>query len=377
MQLLQRLCTHIYKHQRHYVKKLRVDLKPNMSSNKRMVHQEILHYVNPFARIDVKSDIFVRVQPADVHRYTSGDVFIAQLCGGPVKNSNVTLDVKVSDDNKEVSVVVKKLTDQPSSFECILQVPVRSDVCTAGKANVRVEGIQSELLQVKAEGGILTKNVKATNISLYSENGNIICQGTLLGKITEIETHNGNISMDKLQGDSLTASTKSGSIVTDCCYVEESKFETATGRLDLKNVHKTSQVHVHDSADLSMTGVHGNLQVVTKGGSLNIQLSELVGHNKIDAQNLTDEAVIYISQTIEQDLNIDVGASNISLDTELEHLTHALSEDKSRFLLRNENNHKLMVSSQGQKGVRLGKQSWSDMMRQKLQNASNESTPSS
>ncbi|XP_020806653.1 protein FAM185A [Drosophila serrata] len=377
MQLLQRLCTHIYKHQRHYVKKHRANFKPNMSSNKRLVHQEILRYVNPFARINVNSDIFVRIQPADVHQYTSGDVFISQLCGGPVKNSNVSLDVKVADDDKEVSVVVKKLTEQPTSFECVLHVPVRSDVCAVGKGNVRVEGIQSELLRVKAEGGILTKNVKATNISLYSENGNINCMGTLLGKVTEIETHNGNIIMDKLQGDSLTASTKSGSIVTDCCYVEESKFQTETGRLELKNVHKTSQVHVHDSADLSMTGVHGNLQVVTKGGSLNIQLSELVGHNKIDAQNLTDEAVIYISQTIEQDLNIDVGASVVSLDTELEHLAHALSKDKSRFLLSNENQHKLMVSSTGQKGVRLGKQSWSDMMRQKLQNISTKPSSSS
>lgn len=181
----------ISNHQRHYAKKLRVQLRPAMASNRRMVHQEILRYVNPFARINVNSDIFVRVQPADVHQYTSGDVFIAQLCGGPVKNCNVSLDVKVADDDKEVSVVVKKLTEQPTSIECILQIPVRSDVSAVGKGNVRVEGIQGELLQVKAEGGILTKNVKATNISLYTENGNINCQGTLLGKITEIETHNG------------------------------------------------------------------------------------------------------------------------------------------------------------------------------------------
>lgn len=116
--------------------------------------------------------------------------------------------------------------------------------------------------------------------------------------------------------------------------------------------------------------------MVTKGGSLNLQLSELVGHNNIDAQNLADEAIIYISQTIEQDLNIDVGASKVSLDAELEHLAHALNEDKSRFLLSNENKHHLMVSSTGQNGVRLGKQSWSDMMRQKLQAIATEPPPS-
>nr|XP_016941236.1 uncharacterized protein LOC108018228 [Drosophila suzukii] len=366
--LLQRVwLPQLNNHLRQYAKKSRAQFKPIMAVSKRMVHQEILHYVNPFARINVKSDIFLRIQPADVHLYTSGDVFIAQLLGGQVKNSNVSLDVKITDEDKVVNVVVKQLAEQPSQIECSLQIPVRSDVSVQAKGSVRVEGVQSELLQVKAEGGILTKNVKATNISLYSENGNINCQGTLLGKITEIETQNGNISMDKLQGDSLNCSTKAGSIVTDCCYVEKSNFQTQTGRLELKNVHKSSQVHVHQSAELNMTGVHGNLQVTSKGGSLNVQLSELVGHNKIDAHNLEEEAIIHISQAIEQDLHIEVTAPEVKLETELEHVAHALNEDKNKFLLSNSNTNRLQVSSTGGKGVRLGKQSWSDMMRQKLQ----------
>jgi len=113
--------------------------------------------------------------------------------------------------------------------------------------------------------------------------------------------------------------------------------------------------------------VHGNLQVTSKGGSLNVQLSELVGHNKIDAHNLEEEAIIHISQAIEQDLHIEVTAPEVKLETELEHVAHALNEDKNKFLLSNSNTNRLQVSSTGGKGVRLGKQSWSDMMRQKLQ----------
>ncbi|XP_016992787.2 protein FAM185A [Drosophila takahashii] len=368
MMLLQRVwLPQLNNHLRHYAKKSR----PTMTANKRMVHQEILHYVNPFARINVKSDIFLRIQPADVHQYTSGDVFIAQLLGGQVRNSNVSLDVKITDEDKVVNVVIKQLAEQPSQFECNLQIPVRSDVSVEAKGNVRVEGIQSELLQVKAAGNILTKNVKATEISLFSQSGNINCQGTLLGKITDIETHSGNISMDKLQGDNLNCSTKAGSIVTDCCYVENSSFQTQTGRLELKNVHKSSKVQVHQSAELNMTGVHGNLQVMTKGGSLNIQLSELVGHNKIDAENLKEEAIIHISQAIEQDLHIEVTASEVKLETELEHVAHALNEEKNQFLLSNSNTNRLQVSSTSR--VRLGQQSWSDMMRQKLQAIGTES----
>jgi len=73
--LLQRVwLPQLNNHLRQYAKKSRAQFKPIMAVNKRMVHQEILHYVNPFARINVKSDIFLRIQPADVHLYTSGTV---------------------------------------------------------------------------------------------------------------------------------------------------------------------------------------------------------------------------------------------------------------------------------------------------------------
>ncbi|XP_022223676.2 uncharacterized protein LOC111074961 [Drosophila obscura] len=362
-------------HLRYYAKKSKSQIKPQMAVTvpKQVVHEEIFRYVNPFARINVVSDLIVRVKCADVHQYTSGNVFIAQLHGYKPKNTKVTLDVNISDDEKIVNVEVKKTAEKPSRFECHLQIPVRSDVFIVGGANVSVEGIQSECLQVKAEGAIVTKNVRATNISLYSENGNITCEGTLLGKSTEIETHNGNIELDKLQGDSLKCSTKAGNIITDCCYVEKSKFQTDTGRLELRNVHKTSEVHVHQSAELNMTGVHGNLQVDTKGGNLNLQLSELIGQCRIQADNLENDAVIHISESIEKELNIEVTASEVRLDDELEHVAHALSEDKSTFSLSNENQHqRLIVKSTGEKGVRLGKQSWSDMMRQKLQDMATE-----
>lgn len=337
-----------------------------MTSSKRMVQQEFLHYVNPYARINVRSDIFLKVEPADVHVHTSGDVFIAQLLGEAAHNCNAKLDVNVSDDDKVVTVLVTKLTAQCGRSRCYLKIPVRAEVYIDGGAKVFVNSIQGEALQVKAAEGITTKNVRSTNISLFSENGDIVCEGTLLGKRTEIETHNGNIVLDKLQGDSLRCSTKAGSIRTDCCYVENSKFETKTGQMELKNVHKTSEVHVHESGDLKMTGVHGNLRVNSKGGNINLQLSELIGKSQIVAQNLTNEAVINISEAIETNTNIEVKASQVNLDSDLEHVSHALSNDKSIFQLKNANDHHLVISCTGENGVRLGKQSWMDIMRQTI-----------
>ncbi|KAH8370669.1 hypothetical protein KR093_004609, partial [Drosophila rubida] len=344
---------------RYYAKKPKTS---SMSNNRRMVQQEFLHYVNPYARINIKSDIYVNVEPVDVHVHTSGDVFIAQLVAEATQNCNAQLDVNVSEDDKVVNVLVKQLTAQANRSKCYVKIPVWAEAHIETAAKVFVQGIQSEELQVMAADGITTKNVRATNISLFSENGNIVCQGFLLGKHTEIETHNGNITLDKLQGDSLKCSTKTGSINTDCCYVENSKFETTTGSMELKNVHKISEVNVHEAGDLKMIGVHGNLNVNSNGGNMSLQLSELIGNSQIVAQNLENEAVINISESIESKINIEVNAVEVNLDNNMEHVAHALSDDKSTFQLISDNEDHLIVSSTGLNGVRLGKQSWSDLM---------------
>ncbi|ALC41541.1 CG8187 [Drosophila busckii] len=330
-----------------------------------LVHNELQRYVNPRARINVKSDIYLHVEPADVHVYTGGDVFIAQLVGEAVDNCTASMEVDISNEDKLVNVVVKKLAQQ-SRFKCSLKIPVQAEMHIEAQGNVCVKNIQSEALQVQAAGNIVTKNVRATNINLKSENGNIKCEGTLLGKCTEIETHNGNIYMEKLQGDRLTCSTKAGNINTDCCYVDQSKFETTTGQLELKNVHKHSEVHVHQAADINMTGVHGSLNVNSKGGSIQLQLSELMGKSSINVENLKNEAIINISEAIENSTNIAVKACQVSLASELEHVSHALNADKNAFELNNEHQHHLHVCSTGEHGVRLGKQSWTDIMRETM-----------
>lgn len=192
MQILQRLCwlspiqKQVNYFYRYYAKKPKVAM-----SNRHMVQQEFLHYVNPYARINVKSEIFVHLEPADVHVHTSGDVLVAQILGDAVLNCNAQLDVEVSDDDKVVNVVVKKLKPEANRFKCHLKIPVRAEPHIEADANVTVHSTQSEVLNIKATGNIITKNVRATNVSLFSENGNIICQGTLLGKNVKIETDNG------------------------------------------------------------------------------------------------------------------------------------------------------------------------------------------
>jgi len=166
-----------------------------MSQNK--IHQEIMRFVTPFSRISIHTDLFVKIRPVDVFEYPSGDAFIAELHGDIVKNCTASMNVAVSEDEKEVNVSLKKL-DPNSTFHCEIEVPIRADLFIHSKNAVNIFNIQSENVYVDALKGISGKDIRSENINLYSENGSIHIKGLLLGKTTYVETKSSGVRISKI-----------------------------------------------------------------------------------------------------------------------------------------------------------------------------------
>lgn len=331
----------------------------------KQVHQETKRYIYPFARINIRSDICLQVKAADVHEYPDANVLIAELHGGHVRNCPVHMNVDVSEDERLVNIMINK-TVNTSDFHCNLEIPIRSDLHIEANDSVTVRNIFSSEITVRAQKDIETKEIRADNVTLDSTGGNISCKGMLLGKVTVVETKElGNISLDKLQGDQLNCKTDAGNISTNSCYVEESKFVTNTGSLQLKNVHKRTEVDVQKSGELNMTGVHGNLTVRTNGGKLNLQLSELAGENVVKANGI-EQAIINISECIEEQSNIEVRSRAVVLDGSLSHLKDCVINNDTLFRNSKSTNalSNLIVNSSGE--VKLGKLSWMESLRGQL-----------
>uniref|UniRef100_A0A1A9W9P8 Adhesin domain-containing protein n=1 Tax=Glossina brevipalpis TaxID=37001 RepID=A0A1A9W9P8_9MUSC len=328
------------------------------------IHQETLRFIDPQAHIIVLSDIYTKIRSADVHAFPDGNAFISELHGGPLRNCTASMDVKISDDEKQVEVVIKKIAPE-SDFHCELAVPIRAAVTVDSRHGASVKNIFGRAVRVKANKFINVRDVRAEFIHLESEGENISCLGLLLGKETLIETNGkGNITLDKLQGDRCTCKTVEGNINTNCSYVEFSKFETSSGSLFLKNIHKHTEVAVNQKGKLNMLGVHGNLRVHCKGGLMNIQLSELCGDNVIRTENM-ESAVVNISDVIENNANIEACIQNdvsiISLDDSLRHLTPGLNENKQNFKWNSEKSAETILKIYCKNEVTLGKSSWMDM----------------
>lgn len=131
--------------------------------------------------------VIIKVATVDPHEYPNGNAFIAELHGGPDKNTTSSMKVNVSDDEENVEVILEKL-EPTSKYHCELFIPVTASVHVQGQDAVSVKNIFGSELVVYAKRFINIKEVRANKIVLQSEEDNISCMGLLLGEKTCVET---------------------------------------------------------------------------------------------------------------------------------------------------------------------------------------------
>lgn len=160
----------------------------------------------------------------------------------------------------------------------------------------------------------------------------------------------------------------SGTITTNSCYAEASKFVSLNGKLLLKNVHKFAEMYLLEAGgELDVSGFHGTLQAKTNGGRLRFQLTEVYGDSCIVAMGNPEELLLNMSEFVLENTELEMVAGEILLSNSVEHLSEALLE-KGIFRLAHPNlqdsEDKLSVSTDGT--MQLGKMSWADTLRLKM-----------
>lgn len=162
----------------------------------KQVHQETLRYVNPLAQIKVLSDIEVQVKTCNVHDYPEGNVFIAELHGGPVRNCPVTMKVQVSPDDKLVEVKVSKVTNNcdDGGFQCELVIPIRASLQLHTLNSASAENLLAQALIIQASRFINVRNIRAEHIALTTYMGDIHCDGTFLANVANLRTNGSGVS---------------------------------------------------------------------------------------------------------------------------------------------------------------------------------------
>lgn len=297
-------------------------------------------------------------------------ILFADLAGEPLRIT--------SDGN---TIHIHTTADSPASnaaLTCLLEVPVQSDVDISGQRNIHIERLYSDSVRLRTTtGDINTRNLNGFRFDFETDGGNVHCAGNTLANQIDIRTRgNGNIHLAKMQGDLLYAICDSGSITTESCYSEASKFVTLNGRLVLRNVHKFSEMYLLDGGSMEVTGFHGRLVAkLNSGGRASFQLTEVYGDSCIEAMGDRRDGeevrlTVNVSDFVLENNTLEVRAeegAKIELDGTLDEYREHLSSEGESFRHENpvmnvggQDDDQLTVRSAGD--VRLGKMSWTDTL---------------
>lgn len=273
---------------------------------------------------------------------------------------------------------------------------MQSELTVVGTKNIHVEKLYSDSIALKTPGDIRTHSVNGFKFDFESTAGNIHCSGTTLANQINVRTRgfgvsgsfifklinyqllNGfiiraqNIQLDKMQGDLLYAINDSGSITTNACYVEASKFVTLNGRLHLQNVHKFAEMYLLEGGQMEVSGFHGKLLAKLNGGRGRFQLTEVYGDSRIEQQladDSSEELVLNVSDFVLENNAVRVDARRIELEQRLDDCKECLDAAGKTFRKENANvqasdEDSLTVRSSGV--VRMGRMSWTDTLRLKF-----------
>lgn len=230
-------------------------------------------------------------------------------------------------------------------------------------------------------GDISTHNLNGFRFDFATDGGNVHCTGNTLANQIDIRTRgHGNIHLTKMQGDLLYAISDSGSITTESCYSEASKFVTLNGRLVLRNVHKFSEMYLLSGGSIEVTGFHGRLVAkLNETGRASFQITELHGDSCIEALGGAEKGEdvrlkVNLSDFVLGNNALDVstaGGAQIRVDATLDEYREHLSSNGDTFRrdnpevdLGDQDDNLLTVRSAGD--VHLGKMSWTDTLMKKF-----------
>lgn len=108
-------------------------------------------------------------------------------------------------------------------------------------ADIKLSGIQTNLLESKSISGDIDLEVEAESIKLNSISGDIIFR-TVTGVSASVQTVSGDINcvMEKMPGDiqSLNTQTVSGDIKIDNCSLQHGSFNSTSGDIEFKGTVK-------------------------------------------------------------------------------------------------------------------------------------------
>ncbi|XP_043944442.1 protein FAM185A isoform X2 [Protopterus annectens] len=232
--------------------------------------------IKPFGTVKVRVPCEVTIRPLDPHQLDTERAFVTifgdTICDQTIHFNNI--EVKYDDVHKQLLVFSDKI-DSNTSVAITAPVKFDLDIKTTGTGNVNIKDMENESCIVETEyGSAILNSLKSQCVHVKTKGGNIIGLGTIYGN-TEIQSSSkSSVTINKLQGSTVSICTEDGLLKTKYLYAESSRLSTASGNVELGSIHGDVAVKTIEG-NIIIDSLDGYLKALTTHGDIDVYISQL------------------------------------------------------------------------------------------------------
>ncbi|XP_003782850.1 protein FAM185A [Otolemur garnettii] len=314
--------------------------------------------VSPFGRLRARLPCHLAVRPLDPLTYPDCDRVLISVCGVEGRAQGLDgLQVKYDEALKEMAIVSDTI-DPQASVEVNAPLKFGLNIKSSGSGCVKVENIECDDCKIETEQGTsILQSVKSQKLHVQTKGGNVICLGTIYGNIDIHASHQSTVTVDKLQGSSVTISTEDGLLKAKYLYTESSFLSSTAGDITLGSVHGDIILQTK-MGNITVDSSSGSLKASAHQGAIDVYVSQL---GQVELKSHKGSIIVKVPSSLPAYLQLSGKEVDVNSEVHVQEMAEARKDDGVTItgLMNQANKHEKWIKADAPKGtVSFRKQSW-------------------
>uniref|UniRef100_A0A8C4MDQ6 Family with sequence similarity 185 member A n=1 Tax=Equus asinus TaxID=9793 RepID=A0A8C4MDQ6_EQUAS len=275
--------------------------------------------VSPFGRLRARLPCRLAVRPLDPLAYPDGDRVLVAASAAGASGLRVAYDEAL----REVAVLSDSL-DPRGSVEVAVPLHFDLNIKSSGSGCVKVQNFECDNCKIETEQGTsILQSLKSQKLHVQTKGGKVICLGTIYGNIDIHASDKSTVTIDKLQGSSVSVSTEDGLLKAKYLYTDSSFLSSAAGDITLGSVHGDITLH-SKMGNITVDSSSGCLTASTQQGAVDVYVSQL---GKVDLKAHKGSIVVKVASSLQAHLQLSGKEVDVNSEVHVQEMAEARKEN--------------------------------------------------
>uniref|UniRef100_A0A7N9CS14 Family with sequence similarity 185 member A n=1 Tax=Macaca fascicularis TaxID=9541 RepID=A0A7N9CS14_MACFA len=199
--------------------------------------------------------------------------------------------------------------------------------------------------------------LQGQKLHVQTKGGKVICLGTVYGNIDIHASDKSAVTIDKLQGSSVTISTEDGLLKAKYLYTESSFLSSAAGDITLGSVHGNITLQ-SKMGNITVDSSSGCLKASAHQGAIDVYVSQL---GTVELKSHKGSIIVKVPSSLEAHLQLSGKEVDVNSEVHIQEMTEAHKDDVVTVtgLMNQASKREKWIKADAPKGtVSFRRQSW-------------------